>query len=204
MSQPDNTTLGSVDVRTKRPLSEESQSIATAAKKAVLVVNSDTHFESQVGLSSDFCSMSSMEDHHQVDNDNDLTVLNTTSLINQTDCLFPPEAQAKIDTLQATVNSLSANVAFLLSYLGLEEHATKFNDHACAVNQVFQQTSLPGQNVSESETCKQSFAKMVTNSLLREPTKSNFNNSHQVNVKHAVMTVWLLWLRSSHRNHRYF
>ena len=183
MSQPDNTTPGSVDARTKRPLFEESQSITTVAMKAVLVVNSDMHFESQVGVSSDCCSMSSLEDHHQVDND--LAVPNTTSSINQTDCLFPPAVKAKIDNLQATVNSLSAKVAFLLSYLGLEEHSTKFTDRA--VNQVFQQTSLPGQNVSEAETCKQSFAKMVTKSLLREPTKSNLNNSysHQGNLKHA-------------------
>ena len=93
-----------------------------------------------------------MEDHHQVDND--LAVANTTGSINQTGCLFPPEAQAKIVTLQATVNSLSAKVAFL----GLEEQSTKFTDHA--VNQIFQQTSLPGQNISVAETCKQSFAKM--------------------------------------------
>ena len=70
-----------------------------------------------------------------------------------------------------------------MSYLGLEEQSTKFTDHA--VNQVFQETSLSGKNISEAETCKQSFTKMVTNSLLREPTKSNLNNSHQGNVKHA-------------------
>ena len=160
MSQPDSTTPSSVNARTKRPLFEESQSITTVAMKAVLVVNSDMHFESHLGVSSDFCSMSSMEHHLQVDND--LAVPNTTSSNNQTDCLFPPEAQAKIHTLQATVNSPSAKVAFLLSYLGLEEQSTKFT--VCAVNQVFQQTSLPGQIVSEAETCKQSFAKMVTNS----------------------------------------
>ena len=122
-----------------------------------------------------------MEDYHQLYND--FAVPNTTGSINQTDCSFPPEAQTKLDTFQATVNSLSAKVAFLLSYLGLEEQSTKFTDHA--VSQVCQQTSLPGQNISEAETCKQSFVKMVTNSLLREPTKSNLNNSHQGNVKHA-------------------
>ena len=71
--------------------------------------------------------------------DNDLAVHNTTGSINQTDCLFPPEVQANIDTLQATVNSLTVKVAFLLSYLGLEEQSIKFTDRA--VNQVFQQTS---------------------------------------------------------------
>ena len=98
MSQLDNTTLGSIDARTKRPLSEESQSTTTAVKEAVLVVNSDMYFESQMRVWSDFCSISSMEDHHQFDND--LAVRNTVRSINQTNCLFPPEAQAKIDTLQ--------------------------------------------------------------------------------------------------------
>ena len=100
-----------------------------------------------------FCSMSSIEDRHQVDND--FAVSNLTGSINKTDCLFPPEAQTKSNTLQSTLNSLSAKVAFLLSYLGLDEQSTKFTDHA--VNQVFQQTSLPGKTISEAETCKQFF-----------------------------------------------
>ena len=103
-----------------------SLSLLQQQKKAVLVVNSDTHFESQVGVSSDFCSISSMKDHLQVGND--FAVHNTTSSLNHTDCLFPPETQAKIHTFQATVNSLSAKVAFLLSYLGLEEQSTMFTD----------------------------------------------------------------------------
>ena len=123
MSQLDKTTLSSVDVRTKRPLFEESsQSIATAAKKAVLVVHSDTHIESQVGVSSNFCSMSSMEDHHQVDND--LAVPNTTSSINQTDCLFPPEAQAKFDTSSDSQLSLSQG-SFLAVIPGLRRACNK-------------------------------------------------------------------------------
>ena len=82
----------------------ESQYTTTAFKKAALIVNFDTHFESQVGVSSDLYSISSMEDYRQVEND--LAVHAITSSNNQCDCLFLSEAQAKTDTVQATVDSL--------------------------------------------------------------------------------------------------
>ena len=57
---------------------------------------SDAHFESLVGVSTEFCSMSSMKDHHQFDNDNDLAVHNTTGSINQTYCLFHQKLKLKL------------------------------------------------------------------------------------------------------------
>ena len=76
-----------------------------------------------------------MEDYHQFDNDNDndRAVLNTTGSINKLIFYFHQKLKLKL-TLFKRRSTLSAKVAFLLSYLGLEEQSTKFTDHA--VNQV--------------------------------------------------------------------
>ena len=89
------------------PCGETDDLVYGEAQPEPLALTTALRFAISTQYIHDFCSMLSMEDHHQFDNDNDLVVLNTTSSINKTDCLFPLEAQAKINTLQATVNSLS-------------------------------------------------------------------------------------------------